>query len=54
MTPPTFLPASARQGFFWWEVDVSYYVLKALSVFGLVWDIRPVPERVLNARRIRT
>lgn len=46
-------PASARQGFYWWEVDVSYYVLKFLSIFGLVWDIRPVPERALNAKRIK-
>lgn len=45
-------PASARQGFYWWEIDISYYVLKLLSVFGLVWDIRPVTERALNARRI--
>ena len=45
-------PASARQGFYWWEVDVSYYVLRALAFFGLVWDIRPVPERALNARRL--
>ncbi|MEM9801858.1 MAG: acyl-CoA desaturase [Planctomycetota bacterium] len=45
-------PASARQGFYWWEVDVSYYTLKVLSFFGLVWDIRPVPERALKTRRI--
>ncbi len=45
-------PASARQGFYWWEIDVSYYILKTLALFGLVWDIRPVPERALNARRI--
>lgn len=45
-------PASARQGFYWWEIDVSFYVLKFLSIFGIVWDIRPVPERALNARRI--
>ncbi len=36
---------STRQGFFWWEVDVSYYVLKALSAVGLVWDLRePSPK----------
>lgn len=45
-------PASARQGFYWWEIDPSYYILKLLSVFGLVWDIRPVTERALNSRRI--
>ncbi|MEL6430180.1 MAG: fatty acid desaturase, partial [Planctomycetota bacterium] len=46
-------PASARQGFYWWEIDISYYVLRVLAVFGLVWDIRPVPERALNAKRIQ-
>jgi stearoyl-CoA desaturase (delta-9 desaturase) len=40
--------SSARQGFFWWELDASYYVLKALSWLGLVWDLRPVPEHVLD------
>ncbi|HMJ52497.1 MAG TPA: acyl-CoA desaturase [Polyangiaceae bacterium] len=33
--------SSARQGFYWWEVDVTYYVLKALSWVGIVWDLRP-------------
>ena len=37
---------SASQGFFWWEVDVSYYVLKALERLGLVWGLRAVPPHV--------
>jgi stearoyl-CoA desaturase (delta-9 desaturase) len=37
-------PTSARQGFFPWEIDVTYYVLLGLSALGLVWDLRPVPE----------
>ena len=41
-------PASARQGFYWWEVDLAYYGLRVLSALGLVWDLRPVPE---DARR---
>ncbi|MBZ0271630.1 acyl-CoA desaturase [bacterium] len=45
--------ASARQGFFWWEIDVSYYVLKVLSWFGLVWDLRQPPARVLTENLIR-
>ena len=36
-------PSSANQGFFWWEVDLSYYVLKALSWLGIVWDVRRAP-----------
>lgn len=36
-------PGSARQGFRWWEVDLTYYVLRIMSWFGLVWDLKPVP-----------
>jgi stearoyl-CoA desaturase (delta-9 desaturase) len=34
---------STRQGFYWWEIDISYYLLKALSWTGLIWKLRPVP-----------
>ena len=37
---------SARNGFFWWEYDVTYYGLKALSFVGLVWDLHGVPDHV--------
>ena len=43
-------PASARQGFRWWEVDITYYLLVVLSWLGLVWDLKPVPRRVLDDR----
>ncbi len=35
---------ATRQGFYWWEVDVSYYLLKVLSWTGLIWDLKPVPR----------
>ena len=38
--------ATANQGWFWWEIDISYYVLRLLSVFGLVWDLRMPPEKI--------
>lgn len=38
--------ASARQGFFWWEIDITYYGLKMLSWMGLIWDLRGVPDHV--------
>jgi stearoyl-CoA desaturase (delta-9 desaturase) len=38
--------SSTRQGFYWWEIDISYYVLKVLSWTGLVWDLRAPPEAV--------
>jgi stearoyl-CoA desaturase (delta-9 desaturase) len=39
--------SSARQGFFWWEIDVTYYALRALALLGIVWDLREVPEGYL-------
>lgn len=44
-----YYPGSARQGFYWWEIDITFYVLKLMHRLGLIWDMRPVPERVLCA-----
>ncbi len=42
---------SARQGFKWWEVDVSFYMLRCMAAIGLVWDLRDVPRQVLEERQ---
>jgi stearoyl-CoA desaturase (delta-9 desaturase) len=42
---------SCRNGFYWWEIDVTYYVLVALSRIGLVWDIRQPPAKMLEEGR---
>jgi len=39
-------PASVRQGFYWWEFDMTFYMLKLMSFCGLIWDLRPVPAAV--------
>lgn len=44
---------SARQGFYWWEVDFSFYAIKMLSWMGLVWDVRPVPAKIYEEARIQ-
>jgi stearoyl-CoA desaturase (delta-9 desaturase) len=41
-----FYPGSARQGFYWWEVDLTYYFLLLLERLGLIWDLRAVPVSV--------
>ncbi|MCA8941135.1 MAG: fatty acid desaturase [Planctomycetes bacterium] len=41
-------PVAARQGFFWWEFDPTYYGLFLLAKLGVVSELRPVPERVLD------
>jgi stearoyl-CoA desaturase (delta-9 desaturase) len=40
-------PSAANQGFFWWEVDLTYWVLRAWQSMGLIWDLRRPPADVL-------
>ena len=42
----------ARQGFKWWEIDVSYYILRGLGFVGLVWDIREPTAKVLEQKLV--
>jgi stearoyl-CoA desaturase (Delta-9 desaturase) len=45
--------SSVRQGFRWWEIDLTYYVLWGLSKVGLVWDLKTPPAQVLrNEQRL--
>jgi len=46
-------PVSARQGFFWWEIDISYYLLRLLSLLGIIWDLQPVPANRLHSNLIK-
>ncbi len=42
-----------RQGFRWWEIDPTYYILRALAALGIVWDMKSPPEQVLrNEQRL--
>ena len=41
--------SSANQGFRWWQIDVTYYLLRGLAMLGLVWDLRKPPADVINA-----
>ncbi|NBV85667.1 MAG: acyl-CoA desaturase [Verrucomicrobia bacterium] len=38
--------SSVRQGFYWWEIDVTFYILKMLSWLGIVWELKGVPPNV--------
>jgi len=42
---------SARQGFYWWEIDPTYYGLRIMSWLGMIHDLKPVPQRVLELGR---
>ena len=42
---------SARQGFYWWQIDITYYVLKVMSWFGIIHSLNPVPKHILEEGR---
>jgi stearoyl-CoA desaturase (delta-9 desaturase) len=37
---------AARNGFYWWEFDPTWWVIRAMGALGLAWDIEGVPTRV--------
>ncbi len=43
--------SSVRQGFYWWEIDVTFYLLTLLSWTGIIWDLKPVPESAYEEAR---
>ena len=43
-------PSAARQGFRWWELDLTWLGLRLLAALGLVSDLTPVPARVVAER----
>jgi len=42
---------STRQGFYWWEIDLTYYALKFFERLGLIWNLRPVPAEIYEQAR---
>jgi stearoyl-CoA desaturase (Delta-9 desaturase) len=42
--------ASTRQGFRWYEIDLTYYILRGLAAVGLVWDLKEPPAHVIENR----
>jgi stearoyl-CoA desaturase (delta-9 desaturase) len=46
-----FYQSSCNQGFYWWELDITFYVLRAMEQLGLVWDVRTPPRHVREAWR---
>jgi stearoyl-CoA desaturase (delta-9 desaturase) len=43
--------SSARQGFRWWQIDLTYYVLRLLALTRLVWDVREPPRHIVDSPR---
>ncbi len=40
-------PSSARHGLAWWEIDVSYIMIRLMTMTGLAWQLRvPAPDAI--------
>ena len=45
---------AARNGFYWWEFDPTWYIIRAMAAVGLAWNIQLVPERIYKEARVRS
>ena len=43
---------AARNGFYWWEFDPTWYVIRAMKAVGLAWDVQAVPKRIYDEARV--
>ena len=46
-------PGSASQGFYWWEIDITYYLLKLLNTFGIIWGMRTISSNIRESNKIK-
>lgn len=44
-------PGAAKQGFYWWEIDFTYYGLRVLAALGLIWNLRTVPAEIRESKK---
>ncbi|MFO8143047.1 MAG: acyl-CoA desaturase [Marinobacter sp.] len=44
-------PRSVRQGFRWYEIDVTWYGLWLLAKLGIIWDLNPIPAHIQEETR---
>ena len=44
-------PTSARHGLRWWQIDVSYWVIRVLSWLGLAWNVKVPTREAQNAQK---
>lgn len=45
---------SERQGFYWWEIDMTHYILTVLSWLHIVWDINKPPAKIFTKNRLNS
>ncbi len=43
-------PSSAKQGLKWWQLDVSWYIIRTMQFLGLAWNVQLPSEQALASR----
>jgi stearoyl-CoA desaturase (delta-9 desaturase) len=46
-------PTSARHGLRWWQIDMSYWVIRGLELFKLAWNVK-LPSKEAEAKERRS
>jgi stearoyl-CoA desaturase (delta-9 desaturase) len=42
-------PTSARHGLKWWQIDISYMLIRTLELLGLAWNVKVPAKEALHA-----
>jgi stearoyl-CoA desaturase (delta-9 desaturase) len=45
-------PTSARHGLEWWQLDMSWLVIRAMQLLGLAWNVRLPSARARAAKQL--
>ncbi|MCF6364142.1 MAG: hypothetical protein L3J88_12540 [Gammaproteobacteria bacterium] len=43
-----YYPNVAQAGFAWWEIDLTYYIIKLLQMLGIVWNVKEIPKEKIQ------
>ena len=50
---PSLPQYSAAHGLEWWQVDFSYYIIRAMELTGLAWEVKRPGEAQKTKLRLK-
>jgi stearoyl-CoA desaturase (Delta-9 desaturase) len=45
-------PITAKAGFYWWEIDITYSLLVLFSWLGIVGNLNPLPDKIRDSKHL--
>lgn len=46
-------PVTARAGFYWWEIDITYYLLNIMSWLRILRNLKPLPDSIRDKNHLK-